>query len=468
MDRVLRLFQGNALRARAMRGSVLTVINFGGQNALRLGSNLILTRILFPEAFGLMALVQVFIVGLQMFSDFGIQASVIRSDRGKEPAFLDTAYTAQVIRGVILWLGASALAIPAAAFYEEPQLAYLLPVVGFTAVINGFMSINMMTANRDLVLGRLTVLELTGIAVGIVFMVIFALIYESVWALVVGSLIGALVRMVLSHRIMPGHRARLRIERSALGELFSFGKWIFLSTLAGFLIQHGDRAILGKYITLAELSLYTIAFFLATVPEKLNEALNSKILYPIYCSQTEGQRLQNQARVLKARALLVGGGFALSLPLVIWGDELVTFLYDPRYHGAGPILVGICLSRLFRISMSGYGSLVLAVGDSRGFAGLMICSALLRTGAILIGAIHFGIPGVVIGAFLGHLFMSYPITVYMAMKHKGWDWRLDAGFAALTVLMIAIAVWGNGEAWQAFLAMAPEAFGSGPSGGAAD
>jgi hypothetical protein len=54
------------------RGSMLTVISFGGQNALRLGSNLILTRLLFPEAFGLMALVQVFMTGLQMFSDLGI------------------------------------------------------------------------------------------------------------------------------------------------------------------------------------------------------------------------------------------------------------------------------------------------------------------------------------------------------------------------------------------------------------
>ena len=70
-----------------------------------LASNLILTRLLFPEAFGLMALGSVVLVGLQMFSDAGIGPSIAQSPRGDDPEFLDTAWTAQVLRGVILWLG---------------------------------------------------------------------------------------------------------------------------------------------------------------------------------------------------------------------------------------------------------------------------------------------------------------------------------------------------------------------------
>ncbi len=50
----------------------MTLGGVGGQQFLRLASNLILTRLMFPEAFGLMALIQTFMVGLQMFSDIGI------------------------------------------------------------------------------------------------------------------------------------------------------------------------------------------------------------------------------------------------------------------------------------------------------------------------------------------------------------------------------------------------------------
>ena len=98
------------LFARALRGSALTAGSYAITQGLRLGSNLILTRLLFPEAFGLMALVSVFLVGLAMFSDIGIGPAISHSKRGDEPGFLDTAWTLQVARGVILWLGASALA----------------------------------------------------------------------------------------------------------------------------------------------------------------------------------------------------------------------------------------------------------------------------------------------------------------------------------------------------------------------
>jgi O-antigen/teichoic acid export membrane protein len=88
------------------------MLKFGGENILRLGSNLILTRLLFPEAFGLMALVTVFLTGLKMFSDFGLNASIIRSARGDDPIFLQTAWTVQILRGVMLWLISVMLAGP--------------------------------------------------------------------------------------------------------------------------------------------------------------------------------------------------------------------------------------------------------------------------------------------------------------------------------------------------------------------
>ncbi|MBC7180880.1 MAG: polysaccharide biosynthesis protein, partial [Roseovarius sp.] len=61
MQRVRAIFTGDGLLARALRSSALTVAGFGGAQVLRLASNLILARLLFPEAFGLMAIVSVII-----------------------------------------------------------------------------------------------------------------------------------------------------------------------------------------------------------------------------------------------------------------------------------------------------------------------------------------------------------------------------------------------------------------------
>ena len=74
---------------RAARGSVWTAMSFFAAQAFRLGANLILTRLLFPEAFGIMALVTVLLVGLTLFSDMGTGPAIMQSKRGDDPDFLN-------------------------------------------------------------------------------------------------------------------------------------------------------------------------------------------------------------------------------------------------------------------------------------------------------------------------------------------------------------------------------------------
>ena len=112
MDGLVARFRGGSLNARFMRSSVFTLGGYGLGQALRLLSNLLLTRLLFPEAFGMMALVAVIMQGLAMFSDVGVSPAIMRSSRGDDQRFLDTAWTIQVIRGGVLWLFACLIAIP--------------------------------------------------------------------------------------------------------------------------------------------------------------------------------------------------------------------------------------------------------------------------------------------------------------------------------------------------------------------
>jgi O-antigen/teichoic acid export membrane protein len=363
IHRLKSQFLGDALRARAWRGSALTVLKFGGSNLLRLAANLILTRLLFPEAFGLMALVQVFVVGMQMFSDIGIQTSVIRSNRGDDPVFLNTAWTVQIIRGFILWLGCLAVAAPAARFYDQPELQTLLPVVGLNAVVLGFGSIHNFTANRNLMLGRVTALELGGQLIGALVMIVLSLILQSVWALVIGGLVGVAVYAVLSHLFLPGPRCRLAMEGEAFWEIFGFGKWLFVSSAAGFLIGHGDKMILGRFISLGDLALYNLAMQLVLMPMMLNRALISRILLPLIVNRPPGESVQNQANIFRARMLLSAGVFLILTPLVFFGREIIEFLYDPRYYGAGVILSGISAAWLFQIITAGHSQILLATGN---------------------------------------------------------------------------------------------------------
>lgn len=75
------------LKKQAIQGIVWIIAGYGISQFVRLSSNLILTRILVPEIFGLMALMHAFVIGLSMFSDIGIGPSIIQNKRGNDQIF---------------------------------------------------------------------------------------------------------------------------------------------------------------------------------------------------------------------------------------------------------------------------------------------------------------------------------------------------------------------------------------------
>jgi O-antigen/teichoic acid export membrane protein len=80
-----------AVKKLAIKEAFWTIVGYGGSLVLRFASSLILTRLLFPELFGLMGIVNIFIIGLQLFSDVGIGLNIVQNKRGDEPEFYNTA-----------------------------------------------------------------------------------------------------------------------------------------------------------------------------------------------------------------------------------------------------------------------------------------------------------------------------------------------------------------------------------------
>lgn len=226
---------GQSLMARVVRSTSWIILGFGTGQVLRLASNLALTRLLFPEAFGLMALVTVIVIGLSLFSDMGVSNAIAQNPRGDDPDFLDTAWTVQICRGGLLWVLTGVLALPAAAFYNANELAYCLPIAGFSLALQGFTPTRVETAYRHLMVGRVTAITLAAQVFGIASMVTLAILTQSVIALAIGSVLQEAARLALAYLALPGRKNRFRWEPAATKELIGMGKWIFLSTACFFL-----------------------------------------------------------------------------------------------------------------------------------------------------------------------------------------------------------------------------------------
>lgn len=433
----------NGLFRRALRGGALTAGSYAIAQAARLAANLILARLLFPEAFGVMALVTVFLVGLAMFSDVGIGPAISQNARGDERDFLNTAWTINVLRGGILWLLSCAVAWPLAQFYAAPALAQLLPVAGLTLLIAGFNPTRIDTANRHLALGRVTVLDLISQIMGIVAMVLLAYALQSVWALVIGSVIGALVKLGLTWAFLPGEANRFRWEGAAARSLIHFGKWIFLSTACGFLLAQGDKAIFGAFLSLQELGLYNIGFFLASFPILLGGAVTGRILLPLYRDHPPAASARNAAKMARLRYGISCGLIGLLALLAFGGVALVGWLYDARYVAAGPVVVAVaCVQMIVVVGMT-YDQAALAAGNARGYFLVIAAKAALQTLALILGMMAGGLGGALLAQAVV-LVAAHGLIVILARKHGAWDAAHDLVMAGLVGALVALALWWHG------------------------
>ena len=429
------------LEARATRGSLWTLGGYGASQIIRLAGNLILWRLLYAEAFGLMALVNVLIQGLAMFSDIGIGPSIVQHDRGDDPTYLNTAWTLQVLRGFALCLAAVALAMPMALFYKERQLVVLLPVVALGTILAGFNSTRLFTATRKIVLGRLTFVDIASQVVTLSVMIAWAWAFRSVWAMVIGGLLGGVLRLVLSHTFLPGIRNAFRWDRSSARTLLHFGRWIFFSTLLTFLVMQSDRLIFGKLIPMAMLGVYSIANTWATLPQIILDRVFSAVLFPLL-SRQHGEGTDFSSSFLEARRpwMLLGGWATAGL--VAGGPTLIRLLYDSRATSAGWIIQLLAAGMWFLVMETANGTALLALGQPKWLAAGNAAKLLGMVVLIPIGFLRFGFPGAVAG-FAGSEILRYVVSVVGARRHRvaclGQDMRLTGLVAATSALGILAA-----------------------------
>jgi O-antigen/teichoic acid export membrane protein len=427
-----------AFGARAARGTLWTGVRHFVEYTLRLGSNLILTRLLFPEAFGLVALISALVMGLALFSDIGLTTSVVQSARGDDPRFLRTVWTLQVIRGVALWAMASALAVPMAWFYGEEQLRWLIPVSSLTALLAGFNSVSLMRMQRNIQLGRLAAIELSTQAITVLVTVGWAYLNPSVWSLVGGTLVGHLVRLVLSHALAQGAPFGFAWEREAFGQLIHFGKWIFVSTALFFLTAQTDRLLFAKLFSFAMLGVYGNAVVLSTLPVQLLWSVGTFVLLPTFSQQARaGEALGASYRRLQAPVLMLGG-----LPVVglfACGPELIQILYDSRYWEAGWMLQLLAIGAWFQIAQTLSSNALLALGAPHWMAtanavklGGMV--ALVPAGYALRGA------GGAIAALAATEVFRWATFTFAAERRGLAGWRTEVS-CTLVVLVAGLAGW---------------------------
>lgn len=436
--------QTGGLKKKAVRGGFWTVGAYGGSQVIRFASNIVLARVLAPDDFGLMGLVTIVLVGLQMFSDIGIGPAIIQNKR-QDPAFLNTAWTIQVFRGAALWVVASVLAIPLSLWWEGPggMLDVVLPVAALTALIQGFQSTNWFTANRNLAVKWMMLIELSSIAVQAVAMIAFAyLVDASVWALVFGSLVMMVMRTSLSH-LLPGLRNRFCFDKEAARELIHFGKWLFLSTVITFLAMESDKLLLQSFTDVATFGVFWIGVQLAMLGPTLAMKLGQTIGFPAL-SEVHRERPEQTYRTLwRVRLTVVGMIYVVLLGMIALGPALFYTLYRVEYWGAGWVVQVIAINSLAGMLNTSYSYAYLSTGKTVYNTVTVTAQWLLVTVGCCVGYALGGETGFLLGLAASQ-WLKYPVDAHLARRQGLWQWKLDlvmlVGATALALGMLWVSV----------------------------
>ncbi len=239
------LLQGDALRAKAMRGGAWLGAGSVTEQAVRFARNMILTRLLAPSAFGAMAIVMSSSAIVGALTEVGVKQAVIQNPKGGEKAYLNAGWWMGMWRAIGVYVIIFAMAPWVARFYGIAELSALLRVALLSTLFDGAMSPRSILAQKEMKFGRWMAISNGGGICGVILTVVLSFVIRDVWALAIGFCSENVFRCLLSYILYPGLPS-LRWERHAVRDLYTFSKQAFGLSFLNLIFSRTDIFVLGK------------------------------------------------------------------------------------------------------------------------------------------------------------------------------------------------------------------------------
>ena len=430
-----------ALETKALKGTYFVVLFYAIALSMRFVFSAILTHIFSPEYFGILTLLTTVLVGLNLFSHIGLQDSIIQNPRGDEPLFLNTTWTLQVLRGILLWVMTIVLAWPVARFYHEPRMILLFPALGFGCVIAGFSSPSLLSLARHLGVGKLSLLELFQQVLQFAVTWIWAYYYPTLWALIAGRIASELLRTIISYFMMREIRPRFAWDKECVHTLITFGKWILIGTALNFLAAQSDRLILGKLISFSMLGVYGIAFSLSDLPRQIIAQFCSRVGFPFIARFADKSRAEYRRILLKYRLPVLAVGGLMLIFVICFGDTFIFHVYDKRYHEAAWMTAILAVGLWHTLLYSTINPAILSLSKAHYNAAEYMANCVTLFILIPVGFHFYGMVGAVVAVALSDL-PNYFVALYAAYREKVGTFLQDVlmtlGFGAALAGALAL------------------------------
>ncbi|MBZ9676456.1 lipopolysaccharide biosynthesis protein [Mesorhizobium sp. ES1-1] len=381
-----------SLRKSVGRGAVVTAIAQSVRVGTQIVSVIVLSRLLSPQDFGVLAMCAPVLAFIALFQDFGLtQATVQKTGlRREEVNYLFWINVAVSTSLACVLAGAAPLV---AAFYGEPRVAGLVAAFGLQIITYGLGAQHLALLTRRMQFGRLAIIDIIGAVAGLAVSIAWTFIDRSYWALFAGTLTSAVLPTLCywgSSHWRPGLPRRV----AGISTLINFGAGITGFNFANFFARNLDNVLIGKYWGEAQLGLYDRAYKLLLFP--LSQITNplSKVMVPALSRLKDEPHRYRSAylRVIPLILMVALPGVAFATAM---SDVLIPFVLGEQWRGSASIFLALGFAGLLQPLNNPAGWLFVSQGRSGDFMRWGIVTAVTSVLAFIIG-LPYGALGVAI------------------------------------------------------------------------
>jgi lipopolysaccharide exporter len=286
------------------------------------------------------------VAALNALTTVGLNQTIVANKfdtRGELKAHLDTVWSAELIRSLVVTLLVWASAFPISQFYGQAQLSVMIPILGLTTLVQGFQNIGLVILRKEISFARIFWYELATNVSGIALTVALALVMRNVWALVIGLLLTGVVGTVLSY-VFHSYRPRLALEKIALRRALNLGKFVLVIAVASYLTTMADNVMVGRLLGAGALGNYSLAYNIASAPISVLVFALGSVLFPAYAEITaqRPKRLEQAfTKVFRISSLIL---LTITVPLFLLAGEIVQLLFGVSWTSAGTVLSVLALT----------------------------------------------------------------------------------------------------------------------------
>lgn len=379
-----------SLRQQAARGVFWSGLRIWGSQASNLLVFLVLSRLLGPEAFGLVALASVFVAFVQIFLDQGFSAAIIQHPR-LEQAHLDTAFWSSLLIGGLLTLGGVALAGPIAALFREPRLAPIIAWLALTFLLYALCGVQQSLLQRAMAFKRLAMRSFAAKLIAGAVSVAMAFAGFGVWSLVADSLLTALISVLMLWR-MSDWRPGLRFSLRHFRELFGFGLHIVSSKFLDFFNRRADDFLIGYFLGPTALGYYAVAYRVLLIMINLLTSISNEVAFPTFARlQHDIERMRRAFYTVTQMTSLIA--FPAFLGVAALAPDLVRVLFGAQWMPSVPVMQILALVGMLQSVQYFNGSLINAAGQPFWRPLIMLANAVANVIAFAV-AVRWGIVAV--------------------------------------------------------------------------